>query len=190
MGRLLWGNGVVLLLALCGGCGGETHSAGAAQSGHSPLAAGRHRLTFSACSTARLQAGISGVSLTMRMPAGAAPPTAGEASGTIDPEALSPGLGLQPNALAFGSFSASTGTVRLSVATARDNFRGGEYLELLFTVAPGASVSLAEICALNPELQQYRVVGLDLATHSTVVMSGVVRTTLGMVGQADGCFVR
>jgi hypothetical protein len=37
-----------------------------------------------------------------------------------------------------------------------------------------------DIYALNEAFQQYKVVGFDLATHNTVVMTNKVKTTLSV----------
>ena len=67
------------------------------------------------------------------------------------------------------------------MANTQETYRGGQFLNLFFTVASGTSVTPDDIYALNVTYPSYKVVGLDTVTHSTVTMTGSVKTTLGVV---------
>jgi hypothetical protein len=174
-------------LSACGGGGGNWQEGAAVNTPptdlNKPLAAGVHKLTFSAISTASLDVPISGIEVAVRLPAGLSVSTATDGTGQITPTSVKQGNALQDTSLAFGSYSASTRTAYFAVTTPQDDFRNGQYLTLLFTVSPSASVSPNDIYTLNAAYPVYKVVGLDTVTHNTVVMTGKVKTTLGVVGQ-------
>jgi hypothetical protein len=67
------------------------------------------------------------------------------------------------------------------MATSQGTYRGGQFMNLLFTVASGTAVTPADIVALNVLYPEYKVVGVDTVTHSSVTMTGTVKTTLGVV---------
>ena len=145
------------------------------------LAAGTYKLTFSAISTAHLAAPISGIDVAVRFPAGLSVSTvSGGGTGQITTTSITPGSAILATSLAFGNYSASTRTAYLSMATSQANYRQGQFLNLLFTVASGTSVTPNDIFALNTTYRNYKVVGLDTITHNTVVMTGTVKTTLGV----------
>ena len=147
-----------------------------------PLAAGSYKLAFSAISTARLAAPISGIDVSVKLPVGLLVSTDnGGASGQITTSSLTPGSAFPSgSALIFGNYSASTRTAYLTMATSLDTYRGGQYLNLLFTVPTGAVVTPNDIFNLNLTYPLYKVVGFDAITHSSVDMTGSVKTTLGV----------
>lgn len=172
------------LLAACGGGGDLIQAPGDATTTVSPgqvLTAGTYKLTFTALSTARLTAPISGIDVAIRLPAGLSVSTVnGSATGQIVSTSITPGSAIQATSLAFGNYSASTRTAYLSMATSQENYRGGKFLNLLFTVAAGTSVTPNDISALNVTYPNYKVVGLDTVTHNSVTMNDLVKTTLGV----------
>lgn len=169
----------VASLSACGDGGGGT--APTADSNSQTLAAGTYKLTFSAMSTARLPAPISGIDVAVKFPAGLSVSTlTGGGSGQITSTSLTPGSAILATSLAFGNYSASTRTAYLSMTTPQETYRGGQFLNLFFTVASGTSITPNDIYALNATYPKYKVVGLDTVSHSSVTMTGSVKTTLGV----------
>ena len=175
-------------LSGCGGGGGNlidtpapTPAPSPVVAGSQALAAGSYKLTFAAISTARLPAPISGIDVAVKLPPGVVVSTlTGGATGQITSESVTPGSAIQATALAFGIYSASTRTAYLSMATTQETYRSGQFLNLLFSLAVGTTVTPDDIFALNASYRKYKVVGLDSVQHSTVIMSGTVKTTLGV----------
>ena len=174
-------------LSACGGGGGdliETHTTtvpGTPAPVSQTLAPGTYKLTFSAISTARLTAPISGIEVAVKLPVGFSVNTVnGGGTGQIVSTSVTPGSAILATSLAFGSYSASTRTVYLSMATPQETYRGGQFMNLLFTVAAGTSVTPNDIVVLNSTYPRYKVVGLDTVTHNTVTMTGSVKTMLGV----------
>lgn len=172
-------------LSACGGGGRDLIQASSTPSPTAPvaqtLAPGTYKLTFSAISTARLSAPISGIDVAVKLPVGLSVSTVtGGGTGQITTASITPGSAMPATSLAFGNYSASTRTAYLSMATTQDTYRSGQFLNLLFTVASGTSITPNDICALNMTYPKYKVVGLDTVTHSTVTMTGSVKTTLGV----------
>lgn len=166
------------MLALFG-CGGGDTGGGAPDSYVFP--AGTATLTFTAMSTAHLTAPISGIDLSLTLPQGMSVTTTGGVSGQISTASLMPGSSLVGTNLAFGTYSASSGTVRLSTVTTSDTFRSGEFLRLSCTVAPNTNITLGSLKALNSPLPALKAVGYDPATMSTVDLSARLKVTLGAV---------
>lgn len=165
-------------LTACGGGGG---GGGDSSANPNRLAPGTYKLTFTAISTARLAAPISGIDVAVRFPAGISVSTVNNgATGQITSASVAPGSALQTTSLAFGNYSASTRTAYLSMATTQNNYRGGQFLNLLFTVAEGTSITSDDIYALNTTYPNYKVVGLDAATNSSVTMTESLKTMLGV----------
>jgi len=77
--------------------------------------------------------------------------------------------------------TASTRKVYLNIITAQSSYRGGQYLNLLFTVGAGTAITPNDIFALNTGYSPYKVVGFDATTNSSVTMTGKVKTTLEVV---------
>ncbi len=177
---------VVTFLSACGGGGGDLIQTPAAPSPVAPvdqtLAPGTYKLTFTAISSARLMAPISGIEVAVKLPVGLSVNTVtGGGTGQIVSTSVTPGSAIQATSLAFGNYSASTRTAYLSMATTQDSYRGGQFLNLLFTVASGTALTANDIYNLNVTYPKYKVVGLNALTHSTVTMTGSVTTTLGVV---------
>ena len=176
----------IVTLSACGGGGGDLIQASPTNNNSSnissgqTLASGTYKLTFSAISSAQLAAPISGIDIAVKLPAGLSVSTTTGGTGQIASTSITPGSAILATSLAFGNYSASTRTAYLSMATTQETFRSGQFINLLFTVAPGSSVTLGDIIALNATYPIYKVVGLDTVSHSTVTMSGIVKTTLGV----------
>ncbi len=167
-----------LILSTLAACGGGGSQPGNQNS--QALPSGNYKLTFSAISTARLATPISGIEIAVKLPAGLSVSTLTGGSGQINPLSVSTGSAIGTAGLAFGSYSASTHTAYLSMVTTQENYRGGQYLNLLFNVPPHSSVTPNDVFVLNDLFPRYRVVGLDTVTHNSVVMTGNVTTTLGI----------
>jgi hypothetical protein len=155
------------------GCGSD----GAASSN---LAPGTYKLTFSAISTAKLAVPISGIDISVKFPAGLSVSTVTGGSGQIAAASLAPGNATTASFLAYGNYSASTRTAYLSMATSQGSYRGGQFMSLLFTVGAGTAVTVDDIIALNALYPQYKVVGADTVTRSSMILSSSVKTTLGV----------
>lgn len=177
----------VMSLNGCGGSGGDLiqsppTTTNTTISDTQALAPGTYKLTFSAISTARLAAPISGIDVSVKLPAGLSVSTVtGGGTGQITTTSVTPGNAIQATSLAYGNYSASTRTAYLSMATTQDTYRKGQFLNLLFTVTPGTIVTPNDIFLLNTATSPaYKVVGFDTVSHSTVIMTSTVRTILGV----------
>ena len=172
---------VTLALSACGGGGGdliETPTVPVAND--KALAPGTYKLAFTAISSARLNAPISGIDIAVKLPAGLSVSTLTGGSGQIVSTSLTSGISIRATTLAYGNYSESTRTAYINMATTQDNYRGGQYINLYFTVAAGTSVTPNSIYALNASYSSYQVVGYDAVTHSSVYLTDKVKTTLGV----------
>lgn len=174
-----------IVLSACGG-GGDLINASAPASSEMPgsreLAPGKYKLTFTAISTARLPVAVSGVEVAVKLPTGlsvATVPGSG-ASGPFNAASVMSGSAVQAGGVVFGGYSSSTRTAYVTMVTTQENFRGGTYVSLLFTAEPGSAVTPDDIYNMNAVYPHYRVVGVDTAAHSTVLMTGMVRTRLAV----------
>jgi hypothetical protein len=148
------------------------------------LPKGRSAIAFSAFSTARLAAPISGVELSITLPEGMSVPTSGGTnSGPIETTALVAGTALTGTNLAFGSYSASTRKVRLSMTTTSSSYRQGEFLRLFCDVTGAAPVTLGDLRALNSPVVIKKAVGYDAASQSTVLLTNKLMVTVDAVKQ-------
>ncbi|MBI2355376.1 MAG: hypothetical protein HYV06_10215 [Deltaproteobacteria bacterium] len=177
--------GAILALAVTAmlhGCGDERPIPGQTSPSQTPLAAGTYKLAFTAISTARLDAPISGIDVAIGLPTGVSlDTTTGGGSGQIGPGALATGNAIIGTGLAFGNYSVSTHRAYLSMATTQETYRSGNFLLMSFRVEPGAVVSEYDIVTLNATYPRYKVVGMDQATHSSVVLTDRVKTTLSVI---------
>jgi hypothetical protein len=165
-----------LTVAALYGCGDDSHNGNAALTDSSVLPAGRAVLTFSAISTARLPAAISGINLAVDLPAGISVSTVSGASGPIDNASATAGSALVGTNLAYGTYSASTGRTRLSMATTSDKYRSGEFLRLSCNVAANSGVTLG---SLKSRVSLLKAIGYDPVSQSTVTLTDKVTVTLG-----------
>ena len=131
-------------------------------------------------STARLAAPVSGIDLSIVLPPGMSVSTTSGVSGQIANASVVPGSSLSAGTnLAFGTYSASNGKTRLSMATPSDSYRSGEFLRLTCAVAPNTAISLASLKALNSPVTVLKAVGYDPVTKSTV--TDALKVTLGAI---------
>ena len=166
---------VLTLFAALSGCGGDSTSTGGDAY---VFPAGKSVITFSALSTARLAIPISAIDVSITLPPGMSVATSGGGSGSIDTASVRAGSALAGTNLAFGSYSASTRKVRLSMTTASNSYRSGEFLTLLCDVAPNTSISLVALRTLNTPVPVIKAVGYDSATRSTVVLTNKIAVTI------------
>lgn len=167
---------VITAVALYG-CGDDNASGPVADNYVFP--AGNATLAFSAISTATLAAPISGIDISVVLPSGMSVATTSGVSGQIQSASITPGTALSGTNLAFGSYSASNGKTRLSMATTSNNYRSGEFLRLSCSVAPNTAISLANVKALNNPVTVTKAVGYDAITKSTVDLTGKLAVSLG-----------
>ena len=170
-----------LALSACGGGGGDLiETPTVAVPNDKTLSPGTYKLTFTAISTARLSVPITGFDVPVKFPAGLSVRTLTGGSGEIAPTSLTPGSAIRStylSAIAYGSYSASTRTAYIQMPITLDNYRGGNFLNLYFTVAAGFSVTPNSIYALNAGIDPfYKVVG----GPSAIDITGSVKTTLGV----------
>jgi len=163
----------------CGGGGGNGNGGAGPGTDSYVFQAGNATLTFSALSTAHLAAPISGIDLFITLPQGMSVATETGRSGQIENASITPGSALVGTNLAFGSYSASNGMVRLSMATTNDNYRSGEFLRLTCIVAPNSAITLGSLKALNVPVSIQKAVGYDPIASSTVILTDSVKVILG-----------
>lgn len=175
MYRIMMMLAALALFATLSGCGGDSTSTGGDAY---VFPAGKSVITFSALSTARLAVPISSIDVSITLPPGMSVVTSGGGSGSIDTASVLAGSALTGTNLAFGSYSASTRKVRLSMTTASSSYRSGEFLKLLCDVAPNTSISLVALRTLNMPVPVIKAVGYDPATRSTVVLTNRVAVTI------------
>ncbi len=157
------------------GCGGVA--------GDPPLAK-KATIAFSAVSTSRLDSSIGGIDLTVALPQGMEVVTVGGGSGVIENGSINSGNALAGTNIAYGTYSASTRRVRLSMGTVSDAYRAGEFLRLTCRVTDDAAVSADALQALETSLSVQKVAGYDPATKSTRILTGRVKVTTAVSWQA------
>lgn len=173
---------VAASLSACGGGGGDLIEKSATTpviSSSQALAPGTYKLTFTAISTAQLVAPISGIYVAVKFPDGISVNTVTGGSGEITGSSFTSGSAVQWSP--YGNYSASTRTAYFNMATAQSSYRGGQYLNLLFNVAPGATVTPNGIFTLNAYYKVVGTIGVGTSGYSSVVMTDSVKTTLGVV---------
>lgn len=174
-----------LVLAVLNGCGGGGNGGdggvGKPITDSYVFPAGKATLVFSAMSTAKLAASVSGIDFTITLPQGMSVATTGGLSGPIESSWVTPGSSLSGTNLAFGSYSASSGKTRLGMATTSNSYRSGEFLRLVCTVAPNTSITLGNLKAQNSPVMVLKAVGYDSVTKSTLTLTNNVMVTLGAV---------
>lgn len=161
------------------GCGGGGDSGGAVDDSYL-FPAGTATLTFSAMSTATLPAPISGIDFIVTLPQGMSVTTSGN-SGQIAVASVTAGSALSGTNLAYGSYSASTRTAHLTMATTSNTFRAGEFLRLSCNVDLGSTITLADVKALNAPVNIIGASGYDPVARSTVSLTDKIAVTLGAV---------
>ncbi len=171
--------GAMLLFAALYGCGGDGGGGSGPVTDSYVFPAGKATLAFSAMSTAQLSVPISGLDFSIELPQGMIVTTTGGGSGQIETASVTPGSSLTGTNLAFGSYSASTNTAHLSMATTSDTFRAGEFLRLSCTVAPNTSITLGSLKTANSPVLIRKAVGYDPVTKGTVILTGKIKVTIG-----------
>lgn len=161
------------------GCGSSDGDSTVTDSYRFP--AGKATLAFSALSTARLTAPISGVDFSIKLPAGMSVAMESGVSSQIETASVTPGGALTGTNLSFGTYSASSRTARLTMVTTSNTYRSGEFLRLVCTVAPNTSITYGDLVALNSPVTITKATGYDAATVSTVVLTNKVKVTIGVI---------
>ena len=170
---------MVALLSACGGGGdGDWKSVTPATPvPNAALAAGVHRLTFTALSTARLGVPILQIKIAVKYPSGLSVTTTTGGSGEIVPSSALQGNALIGRSYVFGVYSASTRTAYYTMDAVNNDFRGGQYLSVLFNVPTGSTITPNDIYTIA--FPEYRVVGIDSNNaNSEIDLTGKVKTTL------------
>lgn len=163
---LVWGVLATVALQGCGGVAGD------------PPPAKKATIAFTAVSTSRLDTPVSGIDLSLVLPQGMGVATVGGGSGSIETGSINAGNALAGTGIAYGTYSASTRRVRLSMATVSDAYRGGEFLRLTCGVTDD-SVRAADLQqALETSLSLLKVAGYDPGTRSSRVLTGKVKVTM------------
>lgn len=169
-----------LMMVTLYGCGGDGGSSAQVTNSY-VFPAGKATLAFTAVSTARLAVPVSGIDFAVTLPEGMSATAVSGSSGQIETASVVPGGGLTGTNLAFGSYSASSRTARLSMVTTSDTFRGGEFLRLICTVAPNTSITYGALVAMNTPVAVAKVVGYDPVTRSTIILTNKMKVTIGVV---------
>ena len=172
---------MVALLSACGGGGGGDWKSVTPVTPvpNAALAAGVHRLTFTALSTARLDVPITAIQIAVQFPSGLSVSTTTGGSGEIIPSARLTGTALVNQANPLGIYTASTRIAfyTVQIPSPQTNFRGGQYLSVLFNVPTGSTITPNDIYTIA--FPEYRVVGIDSNNaNSGIDLTGKVRTTL------------
>lgn len=173
---------LLLLAATLSGCGDtnwQMTNQSTTQSDNYAFPAGKSVITFSAYSSATLAVPISAIDFSITLPPGMSVATTSGVSGPIDNASVTPGSALTGTNLAFGSYSASTRKVRLSMVTTSSNYRSGEFLRLICDVAATPAITLGDLRTLNNPVPVLKAVGYNPATQSTVVLTGNVKAVIG-----------
>ncbi len=178
----------VPFFSLLYGCGGGNDGQVTAQPvtevpGSYVFPAGKAVIAFSAISTARLSVPVSAIDITLTLPQGMSVVTAGGLSGRVDDASITAGSAL-PGKDVYGSYSASTRKLHLSMITTNSSYRGGEFLRLTCNVAPAAVITLDNLRAINNPVSVVKAVGIeyDLLTlqPSTVPLTSSIKVTVGV----------
>ncbi len=165
---LLWGVLATVTLQGCGGVAGD------------PPPAKKATIAFSAVSTSRLDSPISGIDLSLALPQGMGVATVGGGSGQIETGSVNAGNALAGTSIAYGTYSASTRRVRLSLGTVSDAYRSGEFLRLTCGVTDDALLAADALQALETSLSVLKVAGYDPGTGSSRILTGKVKVTMAL----------
>lgn len=172
------------LVSALQGCGDSNNwqltNQSTTQSDTTVLPPGKSVVTFSAFSSASLAVPISAIDLSITLPPGMSVATASGVSGPIENTSIAPGSALTGTNLAFGSYSASTRKVRLSMTTTSSSYRSGEFLRLVCDVAATPALTLGDLRSLNSPVPVVKAVGYNPATQSTVALTGNVKAAIGV----------
>jgi titin len=145
-----------------------------------PLAAGSHTIVFSFTTSGLPAAPVGGIQLAVALPAGISV-SADPATGEIDTGAIHAGGAVPGANVIAGSYAASTRRVSLALASTAEAAWSGEFLRLDVTVEPGLRLGADDLLRLNAPLPAFEAVGVDTATHRTVVLTEQVQPGLALV---------
>lgn len=184
MKKLLRAFCVAAVLVTMSGCG--DHDDGANDNGTQVsdgyvFPAGKATLVFSVVSSEPLDSPVSGIDLAVTLPHGMSVTTDSGASGMIAASAITPGSKFTGTNLSFGTYSASSGKIRLNMATASNSYRSGELFRLTCAVGPDTQISLTDVKALNSPVLILKAVGYDAAAGTTVLLNNRLRVTIGAI---------
>ena len=174
--------GAALAVALaCGGGGGGGTSTPTTPPGPTPLSAGTHTLGLSVTMGSGASVPVSGVAVTVQLPAGVTVATGSGDPAAILDTALSAGSAITGTSVVSGSHSATTRQAKLTVVHGPTVTWSGEYLRLKVTVPSGTTVYATDFTTLNATPVAIKVVGVDTTAHSTVVLTSQATATLRVV---------
>jgi hypothetical protein len=145
------------------------------------LSVGPHILSLSVAVPPDLVIPVSGIAVTLTLPAGVTVATTAPGAPRIADAELSTGIAISGENIVTGTYVASSQQVKLSLAWAPGAPWSGEYLRLRFTVEPGAVVTDRDILQLKSTFAAYKAVGVDDVEHRTVVLTAQATTTLRVV---------
>lgn len=164
-----------LLLGL--GCYNKSSSSQAADPG--TFSAGTYQLSVQLAPAAGAGVPISGVDLTLALPAGVSIAVSNPATGQIDPAALKAGGAVTGTSVVLGTFLAAQKQVHLTLVAAPTASWGGEAFRVTFQTA--GTITLKDLQALNSTLPGFRVAGVDTTAHSTVLLTSEVTSSLSIL---------
>ena len=173
--------GAALAVALACGGGGGGGSTTTPPSGPTPLTAGQHTLGLSVAMGGGTTVPVSGIAVTVQLPAGVTVATGSGDPAAILDTSLSAGSAITGTSVLSGSHSASTRQSKLTVVHGPTATWSGEYLRLKVTVPSGSSIYATDFTTLNATPVAIKVVGVDTTAHSTVVLTSQATATLRVV---------
>lgn len=121
---------------------------------------------------------VSGISFTLRLPAGVSPFTTDGWTGEIFPAAIQAGPAVPGTPVVMGAFVESTRMVKVAVAVKPEHRWSGEFLRLVL-LNQADSLTDADLAAIRASVSDYKVVGFDETTESSVPLTHVVETIIG-----------
>ena len=142
---------------------------------------GRHELALSFDVSAGTTVPVSGISLSLTLPDGVTVETV--AGGRqIAESVLRPGAALPGASVVTGAWTPAARQVRLVIAATPTGAWGGEFVKLAVDVEPGAVVTADQLARIGTSLADYKAVGVDSGTRSSVVLSDRVSVVVTPVG--------
>lgn len=173
--HVLLKGGAAMGLVLGLGCGGSTAAPQASSPGS--LKPGTYQLSVALQPSEAITTPIGGLDLTLALPPGVTVATVG-AEGRIAPDSLRAGSEVQGSSLVTGTYLPVPNQVRLALFTAPGAPWQGQALVLLIKVA--VPVPTQTFQTLNTPPPVCKVVGLDAAGHSTVLLTSQVKPSLSV----------
>jgi len=173
----------ILLVTGCGGGGGGS----SITNGQTPASPAQKTavITFSAISTSRLPVRINGVEIIAILPNGITVPTESTIPSQVSVFALAAGnavsSAVSSNSYVFGSYSASSKKIKISVAdssSTQDGFGPGDFVQLTCDVTSGTILTENNFTVLNSPLLYMKVVGYDSTSRNTVNLTSYLKPSL------------